>query len=91
MRVLGSCPDDYIVDAALMAQTGTVGMNDNGFSGHNSLTFNGAIASYLQPYFQHGNSGFAVRFYDFDNDLLYCPPPYFPTGTDYSIDLWQEL
>ena len=91
VRVLGSCPDDYIVDAALMAQTGTVGMNDNGFSGHNSLTFNGAIASYLQPYFQHGNSGFAVRFYDFDNDLLYCPPPYFPTGTDYSIDLWQEL
>jgi len=91
VRVLGSCPDNYIVDAALLAQTGTVGINDNGFSGKNSLTFNGAIASYLQPYFQHGNSGFAVRFYDFDNDLLYCPPPYFPTGTQYSIDLWEEL
>ncbi|MDO8529574.1 MAG: hypothetical protein Q7S18_02815 [bacterium] len=91
IRVLGSCPDDYIVDAALLAQNGTVGINDNGFSGKNSLTFNGAIASYLQPYFQHGNSGFAVRFYNFDNNLLYCPPPYFPTGTEYSIDLWEEL
>jgi len=91
VRVLGSCPTDYIVDAALLSQTGTVGINDNGFSGKNSLTFNGAIASYLQPYFQHGSSGFAVRFYNFDNDLLYCPPPYFPTGTEYSIDLWQEL
>lgn len=91
IRVLGSCPSNYIVDAALLAQTGAVGINENGFSGKNSLTFNGAIASYLQPYFQHGNSGFAVRFYDFDNDLLYCPPPYFPTGTEYVIDLWQEL
>ncbi len=90
VRVLGSCNDDYIVDAALLSQTGTVGINDNGFSGKNTLTFNGAIASYLQPYFQHGNSGFAVRFYNFNNDLLYCPPPYFPTGTEYFIDLWEE-
>jgi len=91
VRVLGSCPDAYVVDAALLAQTGTVGINDNGFSGKTSLTFNGAIASYLQPYFQHGNSGFAVRFYNYDNNLLYCPPPYFPTGTEYSIDQWEEL
>ncbi len=91
IRVLGSCLDDYIVDAALLAQTGRVGINDNGFSGKNSLTFNGAIASYLQPYFQHGISGFADRAYNFDNNLLYCPPPFFPTGTEYSIDLWEEL
>lgn len=91
VRVLGSCPDDYIIDAALLAQSGTVGINDNGFSGKNTLTFNGAIASYLQPYFQHGNSGFAVRLYNFDNNLLYCSPPYFPTGTEYSIDLWEEV
>jgi hypothetical protein len=91
VRVLGSCPDNYVVDSALLAQTGTVGINDNGFSGKNSLTFNGAIASYLQPYFMHGNSGFADRTYNFDNNLLYCPPPYFPTGTEYSIDLWEEL
>jgi hypothetical protein len=91
VRVLGTCNDNYIVDAAILAQAGTIGINDNGFSGKNTLTFNGAIASYLQPYFTHGNSGFAVRFYNFDNDLLYCPPPYFPTGTEYSIDRWEEL
>jgi hypothetical protein len=91
IRVLGSCPDNFIVDAALLAQTGTVGINDNGFSGKSSLTFNGAIASFKQPYFQHGYSGFAVRLYNYDNNLLYCPPPYFPTGTEYSIDLWEEL
>ena len=89
--VLNDCPSNFIVDAALLAQGGMVGINDNGFSGKDSLTFNGAIASYLQPYFQHGNSGFADRVYNFDNNLLYCPPPYFPTGTEYAIDLWEEL
>jgi hypothetical protein len=91
IRVLGSCPTKFTVDAALMAQSGLVGINDNSFSGKDSLTFNGAITSYLQPYFQHGNSGFAVRLYNFDNNLLYCPPPYFPTGTEYAIDLWEEM
>jgi hypothetical protein len=89
--VLNDCPSNFIVDAALLAQGGMVGINDNGFSGKDSLTFNGAIASYLQPYFQHGNSGFADRVYNFDNNLLYCPPPYLPTGTEYAIDLWEEL
>jgi len=91
LLVLNDCPTNFVVDAALLAQTGFVGINDNGFSGKDSLTFNGAIASYLQPFFAHGNDGFAVRTYNFDNNLLYCPPPYFPTGTEYTIDLWEEL
>ena len=91
VTVLGDCPNDFTVDAALLAQTGKVGINNASFSNKNSLTFNGAIVSYLQPYFNTGVSGFAVRFYNFDNNLLYCPPPYFPTGTEYSIDLWEEL
>jgi hypothetical protein len=90
IRVLNDCPDDFIVDAALLAQSGTVGII-SGMGGKYSLTFNGAIASYLQPYFQNGGSGFADRAYNFNNKLLYCPPPYFPTGTEYSIDLWEEL
>lgn len=91
IRVLNSCPEDFTVDAALIAQGGVVGINDNGFSGKDKLTFNGAIASYLQPYFVHGINGFGVRTYNFNNNLLYCPPPYFPTGTEYSVDLWEEL
>jgi hypothetical protein len=91
LLVLNDCPTNFIVDAALLAQNGFVGINDNGFGGKTSLTFNGAIASYLQPFFAHGNDGFAVRVYNFDNNLLYCPPPYFPTGTEYAVDLWEEL
>ena len=90
VRVLNDCPSDFTVDAALLAQTGLVGIV-NGMGGKYSLTFNGAIASYLQPYFQSGNSGFSDRTYNFNNNLLYCPPPYFPTGTEYSIDQWDEL
>ncbi|HLN19380.1 MAG TPA: pilus assembly PilX N-terminal domain-containing protein [Patescibacteria group bacterium] len=90
VRVLNNCPSNFTVDAALLAQTGLVGIV-TGMGGKYSLTFNGAIASYLQPYFQDGGSGFADRHYNFNNDLLYCPPPYFPTGNEYAIDLWEEL
>lgn len=90
VRVLNDCPDNFTVDAALLAQTGLVGIV-GGMGGKFSLTFNGAISSYLQPFFQNGGSGFADRTYNFNNNLLYCPPAYFPTGTEYSIDLWDEL
>jgi hypothetical protein len=90
IRVLNDCPSNFTIAAALLAQEGTVGIVD-GMGGKTSLTFNGAIASYLQPYFQSGSSGFAARTYNFNNNLLYCPPAYFPTGTEYLIDLWEEL
>lgn len=89
ITVAKDCPDDFIIDAAVLAQSGRVGISSN-MSNKNSLTFNGAIASYLQPFFAH-SGGFAVRFYNFDNNMLYCPPPDFPTGTEYAIDLWEEL
>jgi len=89
VTVVSGCPDDFVIDAAVLAQSGAVGITSN-MSNKNSLTFNGAIVSYLQPFFAH-SGGFAVRFYNFDNDLLYCPPPYFPTGTEYAIDQWEEL
>lgn len=89
IRVLNDCPANFTVDAALLAQTGLVGIV-GGMGGKFSLTFNGAISSYLQPFFQNGNSGFAERTYNFNNNLLYCPPSFFPTGTEYSIDLWEE-
>lgn len=91
ITIVRDCPDEFIVDAALVAQTGKVSRGDYGFSNKATLTFNGAIASYLQPYFNHGVNGFGIRVYNFNNDLLYCPPPYFPTGTEYAIDLWEEL
>jgi hypothetical protein len=90
ITIVRDCPNNFTIDAALLAQTGRVGMNDYGFT-NTSLTINGAIASYLQPYFNHGVSGFADRTYNFNNNLLYCPPAYFPTGSEYAVDLWEEL
>ena len=90
ISIIKDCPDDFIVDAALLSQTGRVNRGNYSLD-RSSLTFNGAIASYLQPYFNTGNNGFGVRNYFYDNNLLYCPPPFFPTGTEYSIDLWEEL
>lgn len=90
ITIVRDCPNDFVVDAALLAQTGRVSRNTTA-SNKNSLTFNGAIASYLKPYFNNGVNGFGIRTYNFNNDLLYCAPPYFPTGTDYAIDLWEEL
>ncbi|KKQ53180.1 MAG: hypothetical protein US70_C0005G0014 [Parcubacteria group bacterium GW2011_GWD2_38_11] len=91
IRILNSCPEDFIVDAALLAQTGLVGIVGGTSGTKNSLTFNGAISSYLQTFFFNGTSGFDDRTYNFNNKLLDCPPPYFPTGTEYAIDLWDEL
>lgn len=90
IEIIKDCPTDFIVDAALLAQSGRVFRNPTS-SNKGSLTFNGAIASYLYPYFNNGNNGFGIRIYNYDNNLLYCPPAYFPTGTEYSIDLWEEL
>jgi len=90
IRILNDCPNDFTVDAALIAQEGTVGIVDD-MGGKHSLKFDGAIASYLQPFFKSGSSGFAERTYNFNKKLVDCPPAYFPTGTEYLIDSWDEL
>jgi hypothetical protein len=90
VTVIRDTPNDLTIDAALIAKSGQVGICQN-FTSKNSITFNGAIASYLQPFMMKGVNGFDNRTYNFDNNLLYFPPPYFPTGTEYAIDLWEEL
>jgi hypothetical protein len=58
----------------------------------NSITVNGSLATNLRYGFAYtDNSGYITRNLNFDNNLLYFPPPYFPTGTEYAIDLWEEL
>ncbi len=37
------------------------------------------------------NTGYLNRNLIYDNNLLYYPPPYFPVGSKYSLDLWEEL
>ncbi len=58
----------------------------------NTITINGSIATnHRYGFAWTDGTGYTNRVLNFDNNLLYYPPPYFPTGTNYSIDLWKEL
>lgn len=93
--------DDLTIDAALLSQSGRVGRNyytpfgcsSNSCEDHKgTITINGAMATFLRYGFAYTNgTGYSYRILNFDNNLLYFPPPYFPTGTYYFIDLWEEL
>ena len=61
-----------------------------------TITVFGSIATSERYGFAWGDTcprstGYATRNLLYDNNLLYFPPPYFPTGTEYSLDLWEEL
>lgn len=81
------------IDAALLAQSGRVGRDHYSSSyDKNTITVNGSIATKLRYGFAYTDgTGYDNRMLNFDNNLLYFPPPYFPTGTEYYIDLWDEL
>jgi hypothetical protein len=81
-----------------MAQSGRVGRENyaGGSAIRDTITVNGAIATNLRYGFAWTTgavhtSGYRNRNLYYDNNLLYCPPPYFPTGKNYLIDLWEEL
>ncbi len=84
------------IDAALLAQQGRVGREhyiEKGLVPDNkaSITVNGAIATNQRYGFSWTDgTGYAARNLYYDNNLLYFPPPYFPSGTQYAMDLWEE-
>jgi len=102
VEILKNSQNNLTIDAALLAKEGRVGRNAYG-SNKSTITINGSIATNLRYGFAYtGNTyncgggvfvgdGYCFRNINFDNNLLYFPPPYFPTGTEYSIDLWDEL
>lgn len=80
------------IDAALLAKDGRVGRNYYDGITRSSITLNGALATNLRYGFAYTDgTGYQIRNLNFDNNLLYYPPPYFPTGTEYFIDQWDEL
>ena len=101
IEVIKDSLDNLTIDAALLSQSGRVGRNFYTPFGCSSqscedhkgtITINGALASYLRYGFAYTNgTGYSYRILNFDNNLLYFPPPFFPTGTNYIIDLWEEL
>jgi len=79
------------IDGALLAQQGRVGRAFYSGLVKSSITIYGALATNLRYGFAYTNgTGYTTRNLYYDNNLLYYPPPYFPTGTQYQMDLWEE-
>jgi hypothetical protein len=91
VEVTGGSDNVLRIDGALLAQQGRVGHAYYG-DHKNTITVNGAIGTNQRYGFAWTDgTGYATRNLYFDNNLLYYPPPYFPTGTQYLMDLWEEL
>ncbi len=94
VEIIRDSDTDLALDAALIAQSGRVGRawyDGVPAANKNVITIYGAIASNLRYGFAWSdNTGYQTRNFYYDNNLLYCPPPYFPSGTQYQMDLWEE-
>lgn len=96
--------DDLQIDAALIAKNGRVGRyyyNDKCGTSYlrEKLTLNGTIASNRRYGFSYvcgsdGNycSGYHLRNINYDANLLYSPPPYFPLASNQYLTIsWREI
>src|SRR3989338_792199 len=95
VEIIKSSETDLKIDGALLAQSGRVGRANYGTSDIKSvITVYGALATNLRYGFAWTNGtqnwGYITRNLYYDNNLLYCPPPYFHTSTQYEMDLWEE-
>ncbi|MCA9364593.1 MAG: hypothetical protein KC736_01740 [Candidatus Moranbacteria bacterium] len=107
VEIIRDSEDDLRIDGAMLAQNGRVGREHYGSyctawwwifctnwetDNKDTITVFGSIAT-LQRYgfAWTDGTGYTDRNLLYDNNLLYYPPPYFPTGTKYAIDLWEEL
>ena len=90
------------IDGALLAVNGRVGREQYNMN-KSTISVYGAIATNNRYGFAYTGSntfncgtfyvadGYCVRNLTYDNNLLYYPPPYFPTGSQYMMDLWEQL
>ena len=97
-------PDDFEVDAALLAQTGRVARHHYNYfqcsnqnkSVRNKITLFGTVISKEKSYWNFGSgpgqpaSGFVKREIIYDQGLLFEPPAYFPTFGGLQLISWQE-
>lgn len=96
-------PDNLVIDAALMAQNGHVFR----YYYYPSYYPDDTIKSYIETYgtiitnttwtwsWVDGDglilSGYEETESIYDPDLLYAPPPFFPTTDDYEFISWEEV
>lgn len=96
--------DDLRIDAALVAQNGTVGRmyyagsgnpqsSCGGYTNRSRLILYGMIASYERYGFAYtDDTGYQIRDITYDADLLYAPPPMFPlASSQYETISWEEI
>jgi hypothetical protein len=83
------------IDAVLLSQKGRIGRDHFSSSSsdqRDTIELYGAIATNVRMGFGYTDgTGFQTRKLIFDNNLLYSPPPLFPTGNSYAIDQWDEI
>lgn len=90
--------NDLYIDAAFIAQNGRAGRyyynpQCNPYHQRQTITLIGSVASNLRYGFGYSdNSGYQVRFINYDANLLYSPPPSYPLTSDqYQIVSWDEV
>lgn len=91
IEIIRDSQNNLIVSAALLAVDGRVFRNTYLGSYKNSITINGAIATNLRYRFNETGCGYNNATFNFDGNLLDTPPPYFPTGDQYLVDMWEEI
>lgn len=96
MEIMRYSQNNLRIDGALMAKSGRVGREFYLLDLPNSITFYGSIVSngsfnVGKAIYSTWDTGYQHAYLNFDSNLLYNPPPFFPTGVGYSVDDWEEL
>lgn len=96
-------PDDFIINAAMMAQDGRILRHHYRYSGcsnysnarRDKLTIFGSVISNQKSYWNYSSysglqSGFYTRDITFNQKSADIPPPYFPATANLGILSWDE-
>jgi hypothetical protein len=95
-------PNDFIINAAMMAQSGRIlrryygsGCGYSSWRIRNSLTIYGSVISNQKSYWNFSNysglvSGFNTRDINFNQNSADQPPPYFPSTENVGFLSWDE-
>jgi len=100
IQVPRHAPDNLIIDAVLLAQQGRVYRGYYCWSGQRRVTdtievYGGIITNKIWTWSWVSGSttvdGYTNTLSIFNNNLLYSPPPHFPTSGEYQFISWEEL
>lgn len=99
---LRDIPNDFVINAAMMAQQGRIlrryygsGCGSSSYGIRDSLTIFGSVISNQKSYWNYSgyyglSSGFEEREITFNQQASDEPPPYFPSTETYRILSWEE-